>query len=263
MTNLRSQWGKAGCPVLVATAYKASWMSSLFGCSANAINHAIYDSEHYQLAKKQKDVKAAIEVCRHALDKAYRVRVKMEVDKLISKGYGEPILVAPCKPTSKNALAKTAAEFLGKKLKIEVDHSIQEKPCPSRREADRRDKFFQRPEFIGNVQKGRLYILVDDMVTTGATLAELRSYIVKNGGDVAFACSLASCDGMDKQLHLSNVSKTRVENMFKSLGKAVQDCIKNTVGITPDTLTEAEADFLSSGKGKFALEQYVQSVGPR
>lgn len=260
--SLRCAWGKVACPVLVAGAYRDNWIREYYGCPSDTGMMSTFDDSGYHAAKTLGDVKAAIEICRHILNRTYRFRVKRQLADLEAKGYGDPIFVAPCKPTSKNALAKKTAEFLGKKLKIEVDNKIQEVPCPSRRDLDRRAKFFQRPQFTGEVEKGRLYIMVDDMVTTGATLAELRSYIVKNGGHVAFACSLASCDGMDKQLNPSGDNLNKVQRMFKALGGTVRDCLKNNTGLTPDTLTDAEADFLASGKGRYALEQYVRSVSP-
>ena len=258
--SLREEWGKAGCRVLVAEAYRQNWIVQTCDCLPNTHIKSIFDNPHYVPAKKQGDVAAAIEICRVALDKAYRTRVKLLLADFKLKGYGDPIFVAPCKPTSQNALAKTAASFLGKKLGIDVDTHIQEIPCPSRKDMERRDKFFQRPEFTGKVQKGRLYIMVDDMVTTGGTLAELRSYIVSQGGHVAFACSLASADGMDTQLHPKQETLDRVERMFKTLGQAVRDCIQNKAGLTPAALTQAEAEFFGSESGRHALKTMAQNL---
>jgi hypothetical protein len=257
MSLLRCSWGKTACPVIVSAAYRASWMKQYYGCNPEGIT-SIYDNKEYQAAKTMADVGAAIEICRKALDKAYRYRVKRELEALSSKGYGQPILVAPCKPTSKNVLAKTAAEFLGKKLKIDVDTDIREKPCPSRRDSDRRAKFFNMPKFEGPVQQGRVYIMVDDMVTTGATLAELRSHIIRNGGHVGFCCSLASCDAMDKKLDPDSENVKRAQTIFSKLGETVQDYLKNATGLTPETLTNAEAGYFASGKGQYALSQFAQ-----
>ena len=42
-----------------------------------------------------------------------------------------------------------------------------------------------RPEFEGPVQVGANYVLVDDVVNFGTTLAELAHYIQLNGGFVS------------------------------------------------------------------------------
>lgn len=254
MSELRCAWEKIGCPVFVAGPYRKEWIIQKTDCRPDTTIKSIFDNENYNSAKKGADTAAALSICRRALDKAYTARVQMELQSLRRQGYGEPILVAPCKPTSKNVLAKTAADLLGKKLNIEVDTDIQEVPCKSRHDMmDCRVRFFQRPEFTGPVQQGRLYILVDDMVSTGVTLAELRSHIVKNGGHVAFACSLASSDGLDRDLKPTVEALNNVEKMFRSLGEAVKDCLTKTTGLTPDALTHAEAMFFGSHKGRTAL----------
>jgi len=41
-----------------------------------------------------------------------------------------------------------------------------------------------RPTFSGTVQKGKEYIIIDDVFAAGGTFAELKSYIESNGGKV-------------------------------------------------------------------------------
>lgn len=265
MSSLRAKWGEIGCRVLVAGAYRRQWIEQFSGCAEGSLEpesvKSTFDVPGYTQAKKHGDKQGATEVVRRCLDKAYRCRVKLELARLEAKGYGEPVIVAPYKEGSPNALAKTAAEFLGKKLKIDVDDSIRELPCAARHDCQNQSaKFFDRPKFEGEVEAGKLYLLIDDMVTTGATLAELRSYIVQNGGHVAFACSLASNDGMDKQLHPHEETLAQVDKVFKSLGEAAREALKTSAGIIPDTLTEGEASFLGSHKGRNAMLRFVENL---
>jgi hypothetical protein len=49
-----------------------------------------------------------------------------------------------------------------------------------------------RPVFAGAVESHAKYILVDDVVTSGATLAELAAFIRRRGGDIVGIVSLAA-----------------------------------------------------------------------
>lgn len=53
-------------------------------------------------------------------------------------------------------------------------------------------RFATRAEFDGPVEAGASYVLVDDVLTMGGTLAELASHIAANGGQVKAAVVLAS-----------------------------------------------------------------------
>ncbi|MCL2224845.1 MAG: phosphoribosyltransferase [Defluviitaleaceae bacterium] len=48
-----------------------------------------------------------------------------------------------------------------------------------------------KPTFAGHIQKGKEYIIVDDIVTQGGTAAALREYILDGGGKVSAIAALA------------------------------------------------------------------------
>jgi hypothetical protein len=56
----------------------------------------------------------------------------------------------------------------------------------------------QKPVFDGKIQKDATYILVDDIITQGGTISELRKHVLLNGGKVvavaALAFSIGSCE---------------------------------------------------------------------
>jgi len=54
------------------------------------------------------------------------------------------------------------------------------------------NRLVTRPEFDGPVEPGKSYVLVDDVVTLGGTLAEAANYIESKGGKVAGAIVLAN-----------------------------------------------------------------------
>ncbi len=259
MKDLRCAWGGASCPVYVAGAYRTNWMVQSFGCSEESVT-SIYDDSNYVKAKKEADIKAAEKICEKIITPHYIQRIKRKLKALKEKGYGEPLLVAPCKSTSNNRLAIAAADLLSKELGIQIDHSIQQKPSASRGDSNPALKLFAPPEFEGPIENKRLYIPIDDMITTGATLAELRSHIVTNGGHVAFTCSLASSDALDKRLDPSPTTLEKAKNCICSFDQATQDLIISNTGIRPNRLTDGEAHYFSTRKGRRALRCYTDNL---
>ncbi len=61
--------------------------------------------------------------------------------------------------------------------------------------AEALDRLLRRAEFAGPVEAGREYILVDDHVTQGGTLNELRHYIEERGGKVVEITTLTASKG--------------------------------------------------------------------
>ena len=45
-------------------------------------------------------------------------------------------------------------------------------------------RLITRSSFVGQVKSGRNYVLVDDVINMGNTLAELANYIISGGSDV-------------------------------------------------------------------------------
>jgi hypothetical protein len=56
-------------------------------------------------------------------------------------------------------------------------------------------RLLHKPKFAGNIQKGTAYILVDDVITSGGTIAELRKFVLHHGGTVVAVVALAFAIG--------------------------------------------------------------------
>ena len=52
-------------------------------------------------------------------------------------------------------------------------------------------RLIHKPFFWGNIQPGKKYILVDDVITQGGTIAALREYVLSQGGKVVAVVALA------------------------------------------------------------------------
>lgn len=84
-------------------------------------------------------------------------------------------------------------------------------------------------KFTGNVVPGRKYVLVDDVITTGGTLRNLKNYIESKGGSVSGVVAL------------TNASRGSTLGHDINLPKEIKNVIRSELGINPDELTRPEA----------------------
>jgi hypothetical protein len=101
------------------------------------------------------------------------------------------------------------------------------------------DRVSHGAEFDGAVESGRNYVLVDDNLTSGGTLADLGSYIVASGGNVAGVVVLTVSERYGK---LPIDRKAAIKRIKGRFGDVVQD----ELGINPEALTDSELSYLSA-----------------
>ena len=102
--------------------------------------------------------------------------------------------------------------------------------------ADPMERLLSRPEFSGPVTRGAVYVLADDVLTLGGTLAEMSDHIHKGGGTIGGVVLL--------------VNASRTGNVFpqkrfiKELDRRFGHEIRSLFGIDPQALTGDEAQYL-------------------
>lgn len=252
---MRLSWGKSLCPVFVAAAYKKEWIRD--PAAPRAGKDGLADHPDYNDAKYGGDVDAALRVVRDTMDRLYLARMKISVNMLAEKGIKNPILVAPYKETSKNMLARSAAVYLGKELGLEVDHNILETDTISRKTLSKIGRIFNTPTFEGKSERGRVYIIVDDNVSSGGMVANLRSYLLKNGSGFAFASSLSAPGGRDISLKPTEAAVSAVSS---ELSSTIKDWMKNVAGVGLESLTKLEVGVLEKSSGQRELRDFVLSA---
>lgn len=190
-------------------------------------------------AAKAGDVEAAGRVVDFALDDAVVERVKaMAADH-------NPVLVAVHaeESTGRNHLPIAYASRLGDRLGLDVDTEIVQSNRVHRTGKGAEYRLTAQPQFSGPVEPGRSYIVVDDHVTAGGTLAALRSYIEARGGKVVGATTLTASPR-------SHILKPTVGTLAALRGKFpdLEPWFKEHTGYGFDALTESEArQFLRYG----------------
>lgn len=135
-------------------------------------------------------------------DAAFRfVQDMLRADKLDDVramiGNSEPVIVAVHaeEATGRNKIPLVYAAVLGDALGLPVDEEIVQANRPQRRGRSNLYRLLHPVEFDGAVLPGQACLLVDDHVSQGGTLADLRSYIAGRGGKVVGATTLTGIPG--------------------------------------------------------------------
>lgn len=240
--------------IYVRGPHNSHWID---GCSAPGL----CNNPYYKAAKEENDLKAAIKIVQRSLDALYIAKLKQRL-KGLQVAYGmetEPLLIAPYKEGSPNRLATAAAVHLGKHLGLQVDSSIIEVAQGCLRELTPLQRLFNCPKFEGEVQRGRWYIIVDDHISRGTTMASLRSHIVRNGGRFACGCVLASPTG-EERVNL-NASAKDIQRVAAGFNTDIIKWFERMTDVIMDGLTQPEAAFLYSPPGKRQLAGFASQAG--
>jgi hypothetical protein len=171
-----------------------------------------------------------------------------EIKRLI--GDRKPVLVAPHaeEAAGRNAIPETYANYLGDKLGLIVDEGIVQANRPQRTGRDGAYRLASRAEFDGPVESGRDYLLVDDNITQGGTLAELRSYIERRCGTVVGATTLTGSRSSEI-LAPRGDTLDQLREKFPNL----EDKWKAAFGHDFSGLTQGEATYLLRSRPADAL----------
>lgn len=206
----------------------------------------------YELAKTQNDMDAAFQI----IDVMWR---KASFDELVRRvvfAGRRPIIVSPHPAFDDDDAIDSDAPFrasprnalpfaLAAKLKIALNgienSEIRQGARVGRTKLPRFPKFLFQPHFVGEVCIDRPYILVDDNLGLGGTLAALYSHIAKAGGTVIGVASLAHSTGRDVPLALTERTHSA---LYEKYGHEVSTLWKEKVGHEPTCLTEGEGGFL-------------------
>jgi hypothetical protein len=148
------------------------------------------------------------------------------------------IFVAPYarETTGDNAIPQVMSEVFAFLYKAAADTELVQVTKVHHTGADPMQRLILRPEFEGPVQVGANYVLIDDVVNFGTTLAELAHYIQLNGGLVSDIAVLVNA-GRNKSLSPDRTT-------LKILKERFANEIIEIFGINIDALTANEAQYL-------------------
>lgn len=94
-----------------------------------------------------------------------------------------------------NVLGQVYADFLQDVVKFEKNDSIFMINRPKHTDASKDSRLLKRARFEGDVEPGREYIIVDDHITMGCTVRDMKDYIESKGGKVVAVSTLTKSMG--------------------------------------------------------------------
>jgi hypothetical protein len=222
----------------------------------------------YNEAKFKGNHAAAASVVKDCIDDRVLDRIIDDIEPFMAKGI--PIVcVVPHPPF--DDIASDGADLVGKPkvtntlplqymaqlavaLEAEIDDKIIQKGRVGRTKLNKFPRFLCQPCFDGDVRRDAAYILVDDVITTGGTLAALRSHIVGNGGTVAAVTVLAHGSGQDQPLALSQAKWQELHSLY---GADLISFWEREIGHDARYITDAEGSILV----RFGRETVQQRPG--
>jgi hypothetical protein len=140
-----------------------------------------------------------------------------------------------------NAIPEVFADALAIRLGLETDAGIVQTNVVAHTGADGYGRLARQPLFDGDVISGGEYVLVDDFVGQGGTLANLRGFIESHGGRVLAAVTLT---GKPHSAKLA-LDGTQLEELRQKHGKEFEKWWQERFGYSFDCLTQSEARYLA------------------
>lgn len=245
----RIPWGKGGTDyVQVHTD-----LDGFYG-TYDDVNRALYKK-----AKYHRDAKAAYTLVERCISPPKLAALK----EIVSEKNLRPVFVYPRSfavgtggPT--NFLPGTLATYLCRSVGGEIYKNVLQTTTQKRTRLSRLVRFLYQPKFKGYVLPKRQYVLVDDVVSSGASFASLRAHIVRGGGFIVGMNVLAHVDGRDQTL---SISESSIQKLRSEFGVGIDTYWQATFGHGVDQLTNQEARFLF-GRWRNEPDQARIASGP-
>jgi hypothetical protein len=140
-----------------------------------------------------------------------------------------------------NAIPEAFADAISERLGWNVDNGIVQTNVVGHTGADGFGRLARQAAFDGSVVPGKRYVLVDDFVGQGGTLANLKGYIESEGGKVIAAVSLTG-KPFSAKLALTQDNLSELRNKH---GQELENWWKERFGHGFDRLTQSEARYLA------------------
>lgn len=158
--------------------------------------------------------------------------------------------------TGVNAIPEILADELGRLLGLATDASIVQTNVVYHTGSDGIGRLARQPTFEGAVIQDEIYVLVDDFVGMGGTLANLRGYIEHGGGKVLAAVALT---GKPRSAIL-RLEEDQLLELRRNHGPDLEQWWKTEFGHSFDCLTQSEARYLAKIEDTDAIRNRIAAA---
>ena len=155
-----------------------------------------------------------------------------------------------------NAIPEAFADELAQRLGLVVDSAIVQTNVVAHTGSDGYGRLARQPDFEGKVTSGRDYVLVDDFVGMGGTLANLRGFIEAQGGKVVAAVTLT---GKPYSAKLA-LDQAQLQELREKHGAELETWWKKNFGHAFDCLTQSEARYLSRSQDADTIRDRIAAA---
>ncbi|WP_338114230.1 phosphoribosyltransferase [Thiorhodococcus mannitoliphagus] len=187
-------------------------------------------------AAKSGDAQAAFSLVKTTIAEPAVLRIR-------ELAHGREVILASAHAVERdgvNAIPEALADELGARLGLPVDDSLVQVNIVGHTGANGFARLARPAAFDGQVISGAAYLLVDDFVGQGGTLANLKGHIETNGGVVIGATVLT---GKPFSAVLSP-TREQLAALREKHGQALEVWWQERFGYGFDCLTQSEARYL-------------------
>ena len=191
-------------------------------------------------AAKSGDAAAAVRLVDALADEAGLAVIRRLLQR---KGANQPVLASAhaYERDGYNAIPAALARLMSERLRMSFDSHIVQTNIVGHTGAGGYGRLARQASFGGKVIPGCTYILVDDFIGQGGTLANLRGWIESNGGRVVHAVGLT---GKPYSAKL-NPTEEQLHELREKHGPDFEKWWQDQFGHTFDCLTQSEARYLA------------------
>ena len=217
----------------------------------HAAETAVKKHPRYKEAKAG-DSEAAIELVLSTINDG-------QVDKLRMLLDGKTPLLASAhayEAEGVNAIPEAFADELAQRLGLVVDSAIVQTNVVAHTGSDGYGRLARQPDFEGKVTPGRDYVLVDDFVGMGGTLANLRGFIEAQGGKVVGAVTLT---GKPYSAKLA-LDQAQLQELREKHGTELETWWQKNFNHAFDCLTQSEARYLARSKDADTIRDRIAAA---
>ncbi|MGL4756339.1 MAG: PLxRFG domain-containing protein, partial [Aeromonadaceae bacterium] len=158
---------------------------------------------------------------------------------------------------SRNVIPRAMADILGQVLGVDVDLDIVQSAKVGRTAQDGFGRLANQPSFDGRVRTDKPYLIMDDTLTQGGTLANLKGYIENRGGKVLGATALTGKQYSSK-IAIDQETLKQLRDQYDGTG--LETWWQNRFGYGFDKLTESEARYLLRAKDADKIRDRVSAA---